>query len=44
MNKDGEWCGAVINVDGSDTLLDFISIVAIQTYIKTILDVTQNFR
>ncbi len=45
----GGWVGgAVINFDGlymswSDTLLDFISIVSSQMYMKTILDVRQNF-
>ncbi len=41
--------GAVVQFDGlymswSDPLLDFISIVNIQRYMKTILDDTQNFR
>ncbi len=41
--------GAIVNVDGlsiswSDTLLDFILIVTTQMYMKSILDVTQNFR
>ncbi len=41
--------GAVINFDGlsmswSDTLLDFISIVTTQRYMKTISDVIQIFK